>query len=301
MDALDEHLSHLRALNRRTGTVYQRRLALERLERFAEMPLSELDGDTIARWCAQPQLGPDARASRVSHARGFYRWLVETGRRPDDPTLRLRRPRRDRRLPRPMADDHARTAMLHAPSPIREWLHLAAYAGLRACEIAPLRGEDAVLDSGARVLVIRESKGGDTSAVPISAVLLPVVEALPRRGWWWPAGPRSHTPHVSAGQVSKRTNRYLHELGIPETLHTLRHWYGTHVYRATGRDLRATQELMRHRSMASTVGYTWIDLGAAARALDALPELVHRPAEVRRLIGFRHQDLGVPGTGGVGE
>lgn len=276
MEALDEYVAYLRALNRRPGTVYQRRLALERLERFAGAQLEELDADTIARWCAQHDVGPDARASRVSHARGFYRWLLETGRRADDPTIRLRRPRRDRRLPRPMADDHARVAMLYAPSPIREWLHLAAYAGLRACEIAQLRGEDAVLDGGAHVLVIRESKGGDSTAVPISSVLLPIVETLPRRGWWFPAGRRAHQPHVSAGQVSKRTNRYLHELGIPETLHTLRHWYGTNVYRATGRDLRATQELMRHRSMASTVGYTWIDLGAAARALDALPELVRR-------------------------
>lgn len=274
MGLVDEHLAALRALNRRPSTIYQRGLALARLSRFAGAPVETLDSETIERFCRQPHLGVDARAALVSHVRGFYGWLVEHGVRVDDPTVRLRRPRRDRRLPRPMADDHVRLALRHAASPISQWLHLAAYAGLRACEIAPLRGEDCVLDGGARVLIIRESKGGDATAVPISQVLLPVVRSLPRRGWWFPAGPGGRLPHVSAGQVSKRANRYLHELGIAETLHTLRHWYGTHVYRATGRDLRATQELMRHRSMASTVGYTWIDLGEAALALDTLPSLV---------------------------
>ena len=91
-----------------------------------------------------------------------------------------------------------------------------------------------------------------------------------RGGIGWEAG---NTDHITANQVQRRANRYLHQLGITETLHQLRHLYGTSVYKATGHDLRATQELMRHQSPVSTAGYTQIDPGESARALDLLPVL----------------------------
>jgi integrase len=272
-DALEAHLNALRDINRRPGTIAQREYALRRLERFAGKPLLELDTETLRAWINQPQLGTEARAGAVSHARGFYRWAMEEGLITVDPTARLRRPKRERRLPRPMADDRAAKALTAAESPIREWLYLAAYAGLRACEIAPLKGEDLLLRQRPPMIVIRESKGGDTTAVPISSTLLPVLLALPERGWCFPSGPGGRRPHVSAGQVSKRSNAYLRDLGIPDTLHSLRHWFGTATYRATGRDLRTTQELMRHRSPTSTAIYTFVDPGEAARALDHLPSL----------------------------
>jgi integrase/recombinase XerD len=39
------------------------------------------------------------------------------------------------------------------------------------------------------------------------------------------------------------------------TAHQLRHWFGTHTLRIT-RDVRTTQELLRHRSISSTAIYT---------------------------------------------
>ena len=73
--------------------------------------------------------------------------------------------------------------------------------------------------------------------------------------------------------VSQITNRYLHDIGIAHTLHTLRHWFGTNCYRVSGRDLRATQELMGHESPASTQVYTWVDPGELAEAVGRLPAL----------------------------
>ncbi|NBW13048.1 MAG: hypothetical protein EBR82_34015 [Caulobacteraceae bacterium] len=270
---LDEHITYLRALNRRPGTIAQRRYCLRRLQRFIGKPLLEMNSADLRQFCEQPHLGPEARAQAVSHVRGFYRWACEEGLLDIDLALKLRRPKRERRLPRPMSDDRAGLALSQAPSPIREWLYIAAYAGLRACEIAQLRGEDVLMRQRPPMLVIRESKGGDTTAVPLSAILLPIMLGLPSEGWCFPSGARGQLEHVSAGQVSKRANRYLREMGIPDTLHSLRHWFGTNAYRATGRDLRTTQELMRHRSPTSTAIYTFVDPGEAARALDALPPL----------------------------
>jgi integrase len=215
----------------------------------------------------------------VSHVRGFYKWAVEEELLEVDPSVRLRRPKRERRLPRPMGDAAAAQALQAAPDPVRQWLMLAAYAGLRACEIAQLRGQDFFLHQQPPILIIRESKGGDPSVVPVSRRLLSVaVELASRDGWCFPRGAgdpsgRQWDGHITANQVQRRANRFLHDLEIPETLHQLRHWFGTKAYRATGGRLRETQELMRHRSPVSTAIYTQVDMAEGAAALDELPDL----------------------------
>lgn len=270
---IDRHANYLRYLNRRPTSVRQRILTLRRLERYAGSPLLELDFDTLHGFVDHPRHGVEARAAAVSHVRGFYRWATEEGHLISDPSLRLRRPKRERRLPRPIPDEAAARALTKAENPIRQWLFLAAYAGLRACEIAQLRGSDVLVGQVPPVLIIRESKGGDMSTVTIGEPLRTIARELAQiDGWCFPKG-RNMGGHITASQLQKRANGYLHELGIPETLHQFRHWFGTKSYRATGRDLRTTQELMRHRSPVSTAGYTFIDQGDIGRALDALPRL----------------------------
>lgn len=271
---IDQHAASLKFLNRRPSSVAQRIRTLRRLKAFAHhQPLLGLQHDTLAMFVGQPELGVEARAAAVSHVKGFYRWALDEELIVVDPSARLRRPKRERRMPRPMPDHAASRALSAAPEPIRSWLFLAAYAGLRACEIAQLRGSDILVAQVPPMMIIRESKGGDPSVVPIGSLLRPICVELARADdWCFPRG-RDLGGHVTASQLQKRANAFLHELGIVETLHQLRHWYGTQTFRATGRDLRATQELMRHRSPVSTAGYTYVDPGEIAAALDLLPRL----------------------------
>jgi integrase len=279
-DLLRQHLDQLRYLNRRPASVSQRRLALLRLERHAKRPLLQLEEADLQRFVGQAQLGVEARAAAVSHVKGFYRWALDEGLIAVDPSARLRRPKRDRRLPRPMSDEAATAALSAAPDPIRQWLYLAAYAGLRACEIAQLRGCDFLVGQLPPILIIRVSKGGDPSVVPLAAELRLIAAQLALSdGWCFPKGRGGDGP-ITASQLQKRANAFLHELGIAETLHQLRHWFGTKTFKATGRDLRATQELMRHRSPVSTAGYTFVDPGENARALDQLPSLVSTTPDI---------------------
>lgn len=274
MDPIGTHVSYLKYLNRRPSSISQRLLCLRRLERFAGVGILAVDAETCARFVNGKTLGVEARAATVSHVRGFYRWALDEGLIDRDPSARLQRPKRERRIPRPMPDEHASKALTHATDPIRQWLFLASYAGLRACEIAQLRGADFRVTNAPPILIIRVSKGGDPSVVPIAAELRQVALELSRHdGWCFPKG-RGGEGHITASQVQKRANTFMHEIGISETLHQLRHWYGTKTYRASGRDLRATQELMRHLSPVSTAGYTYIDPGDNAAALDQLPRLI---------------------------
>jgi len=254
---LMEHLEHLRHIGRRPGTIEQRGWCLERLARqIAPVELIVATHQHLYAFCSRPHLGPEARAAAVSHVKGFYGWLLREELIDVDPSARLDRPRRPRHLPRPMPEHILSRALKEAPRPIRTWLYLAAYAGLRCCEIAPLRGEDLHGD----VLIIRQQKGGDEGSMPLSPVLQSELLGLPTRGPWFPQWNGSGRS-MSAGQLQRHANRWLHSIGIEHTMHSLRHRFGTAVYQASGRDLRATQELMRHQSIQSTVGYTWIDPG----------------------------------------
>lgn len=274
------YLAHLRYLNRRPSSVSHRAGALRRLARFAA-PTSVLDleVDTIIAFVSQETLGPEARNNAISHVRGFYRWAIRQGHIDRDPTTDLERPRRPRRLARPMPTDAVTRALNVAPDPIRQFLYLATYAGLRACEIAQLSGSDFVLGQDPPVLIVQESKGGDTTSTGIAIELLTVANELASaRGWCFPKGvgdpaQRLWGGHVSANQVQKRTNRFLHSNGIPQTLHQLRHWFGTELLRASGGNARVAQEGLRLRSANTMVIYTHVTRGEIAEALDALPRL----------------------------
>jgi hypothetical protein len=126
---------------------------------------------------------------------------------------------------------------------------LGAYQGLRAAEIAKIRGEDLDLDDMMlRVL----GKGGVDARLPIHPEVAAVAKTMPARGYWFPA-PRTPGPRAP-GLVSTIISVAMRTAGVRGTAHSLRHWYGTTLVH-TGTDLRTTQTLMRHATLATTERY----------------------------------------------
>lgn len=266
MGMVEDHLRYLGRRNLRPSTISQRRLALRRLGRAFD--LARVTTDELERWLDDRGMGPEARACEISHLRGFYKWAVKEGRLATNPAAELVRPKIARRLPRPMPEPDLQMAVEMAPEPIRSMLMIAGFAGLRACEIARLDGEHVLLDMG--VLLVAEGKGGGVSSVPLAPPLLSVFARLPQSGpLFLLSDGRRMRPH----NVSHWCNNFLHSIGISHTLHSLRHRFGTAVYRASGRDLRATQELLRHRTPVSTAMYTWVDPGDLATAVGGIPNV----------------------------
>jgi integrase/recombinase XerD len=272
-DAVDEHLRHLKRRNLRPSTIDQRRRALHRLAVYLNgIPLLAVTPGELEGFLDR-DLTPEARATEISHLRGYYRWAVEVGLIDVNPSRRVARPKLPRRFPRPMPDADLAVAVAVAPDHVRLALLLAAYAGLRACEIAGLNGESVMLDADPPVLLVVEEKGGDMASVPLGPYLIAELEEWPRSGWYFPYRDGRPLAPWPPHRVSQVVNQYLHGLGIAHTLHTARHWFGTKTYRASGRDLRATQELMRHRASKSTEGYTWVDPGDLTATVNRLPAL----------------------------
>ena len=72
--------------------------------------------------------------------------------------------------------------------------------------------------------------------------------------------------------LSRRIND---ELGMPWTLHNLRHWFATSVYAASGNDLRAVQDLLGHASVQTTQVYTAWNRESAKAAVLSIGQVSH--------------------------
>lgn len=261
-------LDDCRLKNLQPTTVDQKRRCLARLERAWGEPLGLTTVEIRAFLARLDQA--ESRATELAHLRTFYKWAVLNGYRSDDPTLPIPRPKVPRRLPRPIPEEDLRMAIDTAPERIRLMLLLAAYAGLRAKEIAELRGESIWWQYDPPVLVVEEQKGGDMGAVPLAPILVEELAGAARSGWVFPR--RDGTPGPNKPwMVSRLCNDHLHSLGITHTLHTLRHRFGTQALRMSKGNLRITQELMRHRTPVSTALYTWINPAESAEVVRALP------------------------------
>lgn len=265
-DLIADYLEWLRQRGQSTRTIDARRDILTRAHTDLPHGLPAATADELAAWLYRDSWSAGTRETYHGAIRSWYVWACQ----PDDPRLDfdpsalLPRPARPRRLPRPVTDDQLRRILTEAADPYRLWSLLAAYAGLRCIEIAGLDRTDITR----RAITIRRGKGGRPGVVPTHPAIWTAVAPLP-------PGPLAVTDRgdrASAQWVSIRTAlHFRRQLGMPGVaLHRLRHWCGTEVYRRT-RDIRVTQELLRHASPATTAGYTLVDDEERVAAIHALP------------------------------
>lgn len=234
-------------------TIQDRRELLCRVE----SDLGSLDGLTAGRlttWLARDGWSPQTRATYYGHLHGYYLWAVQAGHVPADPMVTLVRPRVPKRSPRPAREEHYLQILATAEPRWRMAATLARYAGLRAAEVArAVRGDVDELD--VRVL----GKGGRTDTLPMHPSIWALVRAAP-------AGPLVLSPRgvpFTPAGISHSFGVRMRQLGIPITLHMLRHLYATSLLRApedggAGANLRIVQELCRHASVATTANYTQV-------------------------------------------
>lgn len=253
--ALAEYEVAQRAAGRSPGTIRLHRHYLEQLRARHADPWSVTTRDLRAvlasrRWAAE------TRRSARSAFRGFYRWAHGSGYVDDDPGLELEAIRVPPGVPRPTPELVVAQTLAYSPPRVALMVLLAAYAGLRAAEIARVHADDLVGDE----LVVR-GKGGRVRAVPIVEPSL-LLRLRQLDGWAFPNGLGSH---LSPGHVTK-----LVSAALPDgwTCHTLRHRFASAAYAGT-RDLLAVGQLLGHSRPETTQRYVRLPddaLRAAARA-----------------------------------
>lgn len=260
----------------RPNTIRRRATVLKAF--LSDVDPTAADTETLEAWLDARDLSPGARNTYAAYLKAFYAWAVKDGRAESNPAADVVRARLPRMVPRPISDEDLAEALRQAPSMLRAWLSLAAYEGLRCFEIARLRREDVLDTHDPPMLIVSDGKGGHQRVLPLHPEVGTALRICGLRGGWLFLT-HHHRPYHE-DTVSRKGNRYLHGLGISDTMHQLRHWFGTSVY-AHSRDLRLTQELMGHASPITTAGYAaW----ATAEAYDVVGKLaVKQPEPTLRL------------------
>jgi integrase/recombinase XerC len=221
-------------------------------------------------WLHEQGYAKTTVARRVAAMRSWCRFLCRQGVLTTNPADGLRGARQDKKLPHFLGTD-ALTGLLEAPPadrPLglrdRAILETLYSAGLRVSELTGLDRDDLDLDSG--MLTVRGKGKRERLALlggPAQAALRDWLEARAA------LGPRAQAQtavflnkngtRLSSRSVGRLLEKYLAQAGLdPRTSpHTLRHSFATHMLDA-GADIRSVQELLGHRSLATTQIYTHV-------------------------------------------
>lgn len=258
-DALDRYTTALRAGDYPKGTVYLRHYHLRRFAKTVRVPLEGVTRDHVIRFLDNPDWGASYRRSYRVTLRSFYRWAHREGVAKKNPMKGITTVSAPIGKPRPAPEEAVKIGQQYHDRRVGLMVRLAAYAGLRCCEICQVQSDDvSEAASGYRLRV--HGKGRKVRVIPIPRTL--AFEILAADGYLFPG---QIDGHLSAGYVSKLISRAL-----PDgwTAHTLRHRFASRAYIGAGKDIRAVQELLGHASVATTQIYTAIEDDVMRRAVE---------------------------------
>ena len=210
-------------------------------------------------------------ARRLSAVNRFYRLQLERALVREDPTLRVRAPRKPRRLPKLLSEKQVE-ALLNAPDVSttlglrdRAMLETLYATGLRVSELVGLTIAQVSLDVGV-VRVI--GKGSKERLVPLGDEAASWIERYRKSARVELLG-TSKSDHLFLtgrhGPLTRQgfwllVKRYASRAGIAQAAlspHVLRHAFATHLLNH-GADLRVVQLLLGHADITTTTIYTHV-------------------------------------------
>ncbi len=283
---IEAYLGHL-AVERRVSphTVDAYRRDLSQLSEAAAglgRPVDGLDRralEEVVRGMMGEGRSPRSVARAVAGFRGFYRFLVVSGRRRDNPADDLRAPRAWKTLPKFLSLEEV-DRLLHAPDTSeprglrdRALIELLYATGLRVSEMVNLRQHDLNLESG---FLTCTGKGRKQRLVPVgdeaSAWLTRYVKdgrpaLLKKRSSARLFVNARGGPALTRVGLWKILKAYGRQAGVGGRIspHVLRHSFATHLLER-GADLRAIQMMLGHSDLSTTQIYTHV-LEARLRAV----------------------------------
>jgi len=273
----------LRGFAARTQEAYL--TAVCQLARYHQKSPEEISDEELRQYFLYLVNGKKLARASITIALCGIKFLYQQTLKQEWPTLNLVRPRQEKRLPVVLSRDEVRSVLHEIRIPTYRACLTTIYAcGLRLSEGRCLQVCD--VDS-ARMLLHIHGKAKKDRYVPLPTEILSMLRDLwkthrspvwvfpiPRRDKIWHRPGETGVP-VSVDAVQSAFRQALKRTGITKRahVHTLRHSYGTHLLE-DGINLRVIQELLGHRSPATTAIYTHLTAEVRSRAVDSINRLM---------------------------
>ncbi len=204
----------------------------------------------------------------IAVLRAFYKFLLQEGVSSQTPFAGLPMPKREQRLPRFLAEAEM-ARLLEMPAVGRgllamrdaALLELLYSSGLRIQELAGLNIEDLDLWGG---MVRVFGKGGRERMVPVGETAQKRLHAYisaraPKRERAAPLFTNARGGRLSDRGARLVVTRWVEKASIQQRVspHSFRHSFATHLLNR-GCDLKAVQDMLGHRNLATTQIYTHV-------------------------------------------
>ena len=236
--------------------------------------LLDAQQDDVEAWLAE-QFRAHAKATsisrRLSALKRFYRLQLERGQVREDPTHRVRAPKRARMLPKGLSEAQIE-ALLAAPDLAtalgvrdRTMLETLYATGLRVSELVGLKRAQTDLNVGVVRVLGKGSKErlvplGEEAVTWIERYLTEVRPALAGNAKAEQVFLTQRKGPLTRQAFWAMIKRYAVVAGIPRerlSPHVLRHAFATHLLNH-GADLRVVQLLLGHADITTTTIYTHV-------------------------------------------
>jgi integrase/recombinase XerC len=217
-------------------------------------------------------------ARKLGAVRAFYKFLVKEGVLTANPAATVGTPKLDKTLPRIMTEEEMNSFLdrvareVESGEPMmrrdRAILELLYASGLRVSELVGLDLRSVNFGDG--MLLVR-GKGRKERIVPFGSKARQAIEAyLPVRERILMEAKKSgqaalflntHGHRLTTRSIDRLLKKYVRAFGpnVKASPHSLRHAFASHLL-TEGADLRAIQEMLGHRNLATTQKYTQVSI-----------------------------------------
>jgi integrase/recombinase XerC len=217
-------------------------------------------------------------ARKLAAVRAFYKFLAKEGVLEANPAATISTPKLDKKLPRIMTEEEMNTFLDRVAQAVqtgeptmrrdRAILELLYASGLRVSELVGLDVRS--VSFGDSMLLVR-GKGRKERIVPFGSKAaqalndyLPVRERVlmeAKRSGQAALFLNTRGERLTTRSVDRLLKTYVRAFGpnVKTSPHSMRHAFASHLL-TEGADLRAIQEMLGHRSLATTQKYTQVSI-----------------------------------------
>ena len=240
-------------------------------EQFGGLELGGITAAVVRSWLASlKDAGLSSRSvnRKISSLRSFYKYLLRVGAVLQSPMAAIIGPKAGKRLPVFVEEQDMEVLFEEVCFP-DDWegltdrllLALLYHTGMRLSEVVGLK--ERLVDTGNRTIKVL-GKGNKERVIPVSGVLVEMVEQYKEKKWQLESGADREV--LLVGKKGKKlypkyvyrvVRDYLAQVTTIEkkSPHVLRHTFATHLMNA-GAELNSVKELLGHASLAATQVYT---------------------------------------------